>query len=181
MPPEDKETIPEPPSASKPAFTTLQKPSGPFTDLLRAFLIILAVLVAAGCILALLPQRTIDQMAQNLQSRHTAARPERIALLYLGDEAKEGTLRIRGVVRNISTEPIEQLDAVVRFYARDRNPLETILVRMDKETIAPDEIARLELVVPNQAMQYAAYAVEFKLRQGESVAYKDMRKPKFPQ
>ena len=119
-------------------------------------------------------------MAQGLQSRHAGASPEKIALLYLGDETMEGTLRIRGIVRNITADPIEKLDAAIRFFARDGNLLETILVRMDKETIAPDEIARLELVVPNHTMEYAGYALEFKLRQGETVAYKDMRETRIP-
>lgn len=162
-------------SSRKPTFATLRGTPGMPADFLRAFLIILSIAVATGFLLILLPQRTIDQMAQNLQSRHGVARTERIALLYLGDETKEGTLRIRGVVRNITASPIEQLDAAIRFYARNGNLLETILVRMDKETIAPDEIARLELVVPNHTMQYTGYALEFKLRQGETVAYKDMR------
>lgn len=169
------------PPSWKPAFTTLQKSSGVFTDIFRAFLIVFSLAVAAGFVLILLPQRTIDQMAQGLQSRHAGASPEKIALLYLGDETMEGTLRIRGIVRNITADPIEKLDAAIRFFARDGNLLETILVRMDKETIAPDEIARLELVVPNHTTEYASYALEFKLRQGETVAYKDMRKIRLQQ
>jgi hypothetical protein len=164
------------PPSRKPAFTSLQQPSGAITDIFRAFLIVFSLAIAAGFVLILLPQRTIDKMAHGLQSRHAGARPEKIALLYLGDEAKEGTLRIRGILRNIAPQPIEQLDAAIRLYARDGSLLETILVRMDKETIAPDEIARLELVVPNHATEYATYALEFKMRQGETVAYKDMRK-----
>ena len=103
------------------------------------------------------------------------ARPEKIAFLYLGDEVKGTEFQIRGVVRNISPVPIEQLDAAVRFYAHDGTILETTVVRMSKETIAPDEIAQFELVYPNYRMEFAKYSVEFKLREGALVPYKDMR------
>ena len=157
------------------------KAQGLSTDLFRAILILLCVFVAIGFLLILLPQKAIDKMEDTLQSRNANARTEKIALLYLGDQTNEGRLWIRGIVRNITPRPIEQLDTVIRFNARDGSFLETILVRMDKEIIGPGEIARLELVVPNQTMQYAGYSVEFKLRRGESVAYKDMRGLKSPQ
>jgi hypothetical protein len=49
------------------------------------------------------------------------------------------------------------------------------VVRMNKETIAPDEVAQFELVYPNYKGDFASYSVEFKLRQGPLVRYKDMR------
>ena len=53
--------------------------------------------------------------------------------------------------------------------------METTVVRMSKETIAPDEVAQFELVYPNYRSEFASYSVEFKLRQGAIVRYKDMR------
>ena len=83
-------------------------------------------------------------------------------------KSSNSQFHIRGVVRNITASPIEQLDAVVRFYAQDRSLLETIIVRMDKETIGPNEIAQFELVYPNDRLEFAGYSTEFKLRQGET-------------
>jgi len=46
---------------------------------------------------------------------------------------------------------------------------------MDKESFAPDETAEFHLVYLNYDMQFSRYAVDFKLRQGNLVPYKDMR------
>ncbi len=159
----------------KPVFSTLQKRPALIFDIFRMLLIILSLVVAAGFILLVLPQPTVDRLAEDLQSRRGTERQERIALLYLGDEIKDNAFHIRGVVRNITTAPLEQLDAVVRLYSHDGSLLETTVLRMNKETISPDEIAQFELVYPNYKMEFAKYAVEFKLRDGGMVAYKDMR------
>lgn len=172
-PPEDAAAAQPEPEA--PSFQTLQKRPWVLADLGRALLILLSLVVASGFALILLPQPAVDKLAQDLQSRHGASRQEMISLLYLGDEAKDGQFHVRGVVRNITAAPIEQLDAAVRFYAHDGSILETTIVRMNKETIAPDETAQFELVYPNYRMQFASYAAEFKLRQGALVPYKDMR------
>jgi hypothetical protein len=158
-----------------PAFETLQKRPWFLVDLIRALLIVLCLIVAAGCMLILLPQPTIDKLAQQLRARHGVSEPEKIAFLYLGDELKDNVFQIRGVVRNISAAPIEQLDAAIRLYAHDGSILETTVVRMNKETIDPDGIAQFELVYPNYNMAFGSYSVEFKLRQGVIVPYKDMR------
>ena len=159
-----------------PKFTTFQKRSGLGTDLLRALLIVLSLAVAAALVLTLLPQSKMDAIRQYLESRHRAAKPEKIAFLYLGDEMLDSQIHIRGAVRNITAAPIEQLDAVVRFYAQDRSLLETIIVRMDREIIGPNEIARFDLVYPNDRMGFAGYSAEFKLRQGAKVPYSDWRR-----
>jgi hypothetical protein len=70
---------------------------------------------------------------------------------------------------------MEKLDAAVRLYAHNGNILETTIIRMNKETIAPDEVAQFELVYPNYKDELMKYAVEFKLRDGGLVPYKDMR------
>lgn len=171
--PEDSAGPPSPPKT--PAFATLQGRPWIITDLLRALLILLSLVVAAGFILILLPQPAVDRMAKDLQSRRGASQQEIIAFLYMGDEIKNNEFHIRGVVRNITTEPIEQLDAAVRLYSHDGSILETAVVRMSKEIIAPDEIAQFELVYPNYQSEFGSYSVEFKLRQGAFVHYKDMR------
>ena len=165
------------PSAS-PGYTvqTLQGRSSVSMDLLRIALVILSLVVAAGFILIILPQRSVDSMSQGLQARSgVTPKQEIIALLYLGDEVKDKEFHIRGVVRNITTQPIEKLDAAVRLYGSDGNLLETAIVRMDKETFAPDETAEFHLIYPDYSMQFKSYAVDFKLRQGDLVPYKDMR------
>ena len=159
-----------------PKFTTFQSRSGLAMDLLRALLIVLSLTAAAAIVLVALPQSTADSLVQYLESRRSSARPEKIAFLYLGDQMSDSNFRIRGAVRNIAPSPLEQLDAVVRFYAKDRSLLETVIVRMDKETIGPNEIARFELVYPGDRLGFAAYSAEFKMRQGEVVPYKDLRK-----
>ena len=163
------------PATRTPAFKTLQNQPWALTDLWRALLAVLSIVVAAGFVLILLPQPTVDRMAQDLQAQYGAPRQDPIAFLYLGDEVKDNEFRVRGVVRNITSAPIEKLDAAIRFFSPDRKVLETVLVRMDKETVAPDEIAQFQLVVPNYKMEFGSYAVEFKLRQGALVPYKDMR------
>jgi len=163
------------PRAQVPAFETLQRRPWILTDLFRALLILLSLVVAVGFILILLPQSTVDQMAGEIQSRRTTAQPDQVALLYLGDELINNDFHVRGVVRNITTAPIERLDAAVRFFSHDGTVLETTIVRMNKERIDPDEIAQFDLVYPNYRSEFGSYAVEFKLREGSIVPYKDMR------
>ncbi len=165
------------PSASEaPAFVTLQGRSGMLGDLLRVILIVLSLAMIAGAVLVLLPQPAINKLVGTLQSRYEAKQQEKFALLYLGDAIQGNDFKVRGAVRNISSAPIEQLDAVVRFIAQDGRILETTVVRMNRDVIAPGEIALFELVYPNYKMEFASYAVEFKLRQGDVVPYKDMRR-----
>ncbi len=172
-------TTPEVDAASlavePPPFAAVQTKPRLWTDLLRVFLILLSLVVAAGFVLIILPQPTVDKMTQSLESRNGNTQQEKIAFLYLGDEVKDNEFHIRGVIRNITTSPIEQLDAAVRLYAHDGTILQTTIVRMNKETIAPDEIAQFELVYPNYKMEFAKYSVDFTLRQGGFVSYKDMR------
>jgi hypothetical protein len=162
-----------PPEA--PSFPTVQSKPWLLTDLLRVLLVLLSLVVAAGFILIVLPQPAVDKMTQSLEARHGATQQEKIAFLYLGDEVKDSEFHIRGVVRNITTSPIEQLDAAIRLYGHDGTLLQTTIVRMDKETIEPDEIAQFELVYPNYKMQFAKYSVDFESREGELISYKDMR------
>lgn len=168
--------VPETAPRDRPAFHTLDRKSSLFIDLFRVLLIPLSLIVAAGFILILLPQSATDKLVQDLQSRSGATGREKIALLYLGHQLKNSELKIRGVVRNISTDPIEQLDAAIRLYSSDGELLETAITRMDKETIGPDEIAQFELVYPEYRSEFSSYSVEFKLRRGEVVPYKDLRR-----
>ncbi len=172
-PPENADASAPPPS-EKPVFVAQQTRPLLFIDLFRMLLVVLSLVVAAGFALVLLPQSKVDRMTQDLQARH-GTQQEKISFLYLGDETRDNEFHIRGVVRNITTAPIEQLDAAIRLFGHDGNVLETSIVRMDKEKIAPDETAQFELVYPNYKMEFAKYSVEFKLRDGGVVAYKDMR------
>lgn len=158
-----------------PSFATVHAKPWLVTDLLRVLLVLLSLVVAAGFVLVVLPQPTVDRMTQSLEARHGTAQQEKIAFLYLGDEVRDNEFHIRGVLRNITALPIEQLDAAVRLYAHDGTILQTTVVRMNKETIAPDEIAQFELVYPNYRMEFAKYSVDFTLREGGFVPYKDMR------
>ncbi len=161
-----------------PTFQTsvLEPRDSVLTTVLRAALIVLALVVAAGFILVLLPQRSVDRASEALRSRNSAVpAQEKIAFLYLGDEIKGKEFHIRGVVRNIMTTPLEKLDANVRLYSPDNRLLETRVVRMDVETIAPDAIAQFNLTFPDYAGQFGSYSVDFTLRDGEPVPYKDMR------
>ncbi len=180
--PVSEHTIPDltpHPVPSTPTFATIAQRTGFFSDIMRGALVVLALVVAAGFVLIILPQQSVDRIAQSLQSRSSAAPlQEEIAFLYLGDELKDNEFDIRGAVRNIMTEPIEKLDAVIRLYAAGGDLLETVVVRMDKETIGPDEVAQFHLAYPDYKGQFGSYAVEFKLRQGENVLYKDMRAPR---
>ena len=144
--------------------------------MIQLLLVLLAVAVGAGLALVALPDGTIYQLTQNLQASKAAGLPpDRLALLYLGDEPKGKDLRIRGIVRNISGDPIEKLDAVVRLYSPENVLLETAVLRMDQEYIAPDAIAEFDLFYPNFSGQFGSYSVDFKFRQGETVGYKDRR------
>jgi len=158
-----------------PAFVSLRGRQWVLADVFRALLILLSLVVALGFVMILLPQPAVDKMAMDLRSRYGVPLNEKIALLYLGDTVQGDDFRIRGVIRNITADPIEKLDAAIRFYAQDGTILQTSIVRMDKETIAPDEIAQFNVVYPNYQKEIASYAVEFKLRQGDLVHYKDMR------
>lgn len=147
------------------------------SEIMRAALILLAICIAAAFVLILVPEGTIDRMAQNLRLKSGQLPPqERISLLYLGDEIKGKEFHIRGVIRNISTQPIEKLDATVRLYAPDGSLLETAVVRMDMETIAPDATSSFHLTYPDYAGQFGSYAVDFKLRPGDAMPFKDMRR-----
>ena len=165
-------------SVPEPSFEILGRRPGLIWDALRGALIVLALIVAAGFTLVVMPQSAVDRMAGNLEARHGAEQQEKIALLYLGDDMNGNDFRIRGLVRNISSDPIEQLDAAVRLYSHDGTILETTVVRMSKETVNPNETAQFELVYPNYKMDFGSYSVDFKLRQGSAVDYKDMRATK---
>jgi hypothetical protein len=157
-------------------FATLADRPSISMDLLRVFLILLAFLVVLAWVLLILPQGAVDRIALSLQPRDMPPPPqEKIALLYLGDEVKDKEFHIRGVVQNISVEPIEKLDATLRLYGLDGALLETALVRMDFEMIAPNATAQFHLTYPNYNAQFGSYSVDFKLRQGDPVLYKDMR------
>jgi hypothetical protein len=158
-----------------PAFAPTGRRPWLLSDLLRLLLVFLSFVVAAGFVLILLPQPTVDRMTQDLRASYGTAGQEMISLLYLGDERKDSEFRIQGVIRNITTAPLEKLDAAVRLYAHNGNILETTIIRMNKETIAPDEVAQFELVYPNYKDEFMKYAVEFKLRDGGLIPYKDMR------
>lgn len=115
-------------------------------------------------------------MAQAVRLREPAApAQEKIAFLYLGDEIRNGEFHLRGVVRNITTQPIERLDATIRLYSPTGQLLETRSVRMDSELIPPDATAQFHLVYPGYAGQFGSYSVEFVSREGQIVPYKDMR------
>jgi hypothetical protein len=186
MPAEDQsaaavaeQQAPAPPAAtgtSAYSIQTLQGRPSLGLEIVRAALIILTFVVAVGFILVVLPQRSVDSMSEDLQARSgVTPKQEMIALLYLGDEVKDREFNIRGVIRNITTQPIEKLDASIRLYGSDGSLLETAMVRMDKESFAPDETAEFHLLYPNYDMQFSSYAVDFKFRQGDLVAYKDLR------
>jgi hypothetical protein len=153
----------------------LDRPS--FGELaLRGSLILLAVVVAIGFVLVLLPGGSIQSMIGALQASKAADLPaEKIALLYLGDEIKGKDFQVRGIVRNISDETVANLDATVRLYSPENILLETVVVRMDHDSILPDAIADFRLIYPNYEGQFGSYSVDFKLRQGEPVFYKDRR------
>ena len=101
------------PSSSPQLFEYSSRPGSTVPgEIMRGALILLAVCVAAGLILISMPEGTIDRMAQSLRLRNGETPPqEAISLLYLGDEIKGKEFHIRGVIRNISTQPIEKLDA----------------------------------------------------------------------
>jgi len=158
-----------------PAFVTIERKPWLLGDLLRVILVAFSLIVAAGLVLVILPQPTVDRMTKSLQARHGESQPDQVALLFLGEDVRENEFRIRGVVRNISTDQLEQLDTAVRLYGHDGTILETAIVRLNKESIAPDEIAQFELVYPNYKNDILKYSVEFKLRDGTLVPYKDRR------
>jgi hypothetical protein len=164
--------------ADRPMFHDSVRPgSQALRDGGRIALILLATCVAAGLVIVVLPQGTVDRLAQNLRLRNPQAlAQERISLLYLGDETRGKEFHIQGVIRNISTEPIEKLDTTVRLYAPDGSLLETLVVRMDIEQIAPDATSSFHLTYPDYKGQFGGYAVDFKLRQGDPLPYKDMRR-----
>jgi hypothetical protein len=145
-------------------------------DIFRALLILLAIGIASSLILISLSDATLDRIAQTLRLRSGQTQAaEQISLLYLGDETKGKEFHIRGVIRNISTQPIDKLDATVRLYAPDGNLLETAVVRMDSEVIAPDATSQFHLSYPDFNGQFGSYTVDFKLRDGAAMPYKDMR------
>lgn len=155
---------------------SLHAGSSVLVDVMRGLLILLALCVAAGFVLVVLPEGTFDRIAQTIRARNPEPPPqERISLLYLGDEVKGKEFHVRGSIRNISTQPIEKLDAMIRLYASDGILLETAVVRMDTESIAPDAVSSFHLAYPDYAGQFGSYSVDFKLRQGESLRYKDVR------
>jgi hypothetical protein len=142
----------------------------------RAGLVFLALIVAIGFVLILLPQSMMEKMVQTVRATKAADLPsEKIALLYLGDELKGDEFHIRGVVRNISSEPVQKLDATVRLYSADNTLLETVVVRMHLDVIPPDATSEFHLSYPKFNGQFTSYSVDFKLRQGDHVSYKDRR------
>ena len=185
QPPTAGEFLPPPAELEQPqdgfppaidSILALQRRSPVTLDVLRGVLIMAAIAAAAALVLVLLPQSTVDRMAVSLQPRNAPGPPpEKIAFLYLGDEVKDNQFHIRGVVRNISAQPIEQLQATVRLYAPDRTLLETQVVRMDSETVFPNATASFHLSFSEYRGQFGSYSLDFKLAQGDAVPYKDAR------
>jgi hypothetical protein len=169
----DSATPEEPPRG--PALELVDKAPHAIWDFFRAMLILLSIVVAAGFALIVLPQPTVDKMTQDLRSRRGEAHQEKIAFLYLGDKTENNSFHIRGIVRNIANENLQNLDAAVRVYSHDGTIIETTMVRMNKEMIGPDDTAEFDLVYPNYQSQFKSYSVEFKFRDGEVAPYKDMR------
>ncbi len=158
------------------SFLTLQQRSPVILDIVRGALIMFAIVMAGALLLTVLPQRAVDRMAVALRPRNAPGPPpEKIAFLYLGDEVKDNQFHIRGAVRNITTQPIEQLEATVRIYAPDHTLLETQVVRMDSEIVFPNAIASFHLSFPDYHGQFGSYSLDFKLALGDPVPYKDMR------
>jgi len=147
-----------------------------WVDLYRALILIAGVIALLVSALVVLPQSAVDKLAARLESRRGVSEYEKIALLYLSDEFLDGSFRIRAVIRNIAAAPTERIDAVVRLYSRERALLETVVARLDKDIIEPNDFARLELTVPRHTEGFAGYAVEFKSREGDIIPYKDMRR-----
>jgi hypothetical protein len=165
-------------SSQGPALVLIEKPPRFFADVARSLLVLLALVVAVGFALIVLPQPTVDKMTQDLRTRYSGEpQAEKIGLLYLGDEIdkKTNSFHIRGAIRNITSVVITKLDAAVRLYLHDGTIYQTIMVPMDKEVIAPDAVGQFDLVYPNYKMQFEKYSVEFKLRDGDLANYKDMR------
>ena len=154
----------------------MKKSSGMWVDLCRALILIAGVVALLGVALVVLPQSAFDKLASRLENRRGGAEYEKIALIYLADDFTDGVYRVRGVIRNITAEPAERIDAVVRLYSIERSLLETVVVRLDKDIIEPNDFARLELTIPRHTEGFAGYAVEFKLREGGVLPYKDMRR-----
>ncbi len=159
-----------------PLFQSLQPQTSVAADIIRGALILLAFAVTLSLVTVCLPQGAFDKVAETMRIRKSEPPPqEKIALLYLGDEARGTEFHIRGVVRNIIEAPVEQLDAVIRLYAPDRTLLETAVVRMDSELIPPDAVATFHLTYPEYHKQFGSFSLDFKQRQGDLVPYKDLR------
>ncbi len=162
--------------AELPDFRTFERQSSLAADFLRSLIIGFAGLVLASLTLLVLPQSTFDKMTDSLRYRNAnPTQQEMLAFLYLGDEVKGSEFHIRGVVRNITTKPIDELDASIRLYAPDRTLLETTVVRMDVDHIEPDATATFHLSYPEYHGQFGSYSVDFKMRRGDPVPFKDMR------
>ena len=157
------------------AITSLQKTSGVLADVFRALIIIIGIIALSGIALVLLPQNTVEKIAARIERHRGSVEHEKIALVYLAEESANGAFHLRGVIRNISAAQTERVDAVVRLYSRNRELLETVVVRLDKDIIEPNDFARFEMTVPEYVDGFAGYAVEFKLREGGVLPYKDMR------
>jgi hypothetical protein len=164
-----------------PKFETLQKKSWTLSDFYRLFLVILSFAVAAGFVLIVLSQLTVDKMTTDLRSTLGIAQEKKLNLLSLKGEAKGGDYHIAGEVQNISKKPINNLYAAIRFFSPGGESVTTDLVRM-KNSIAPDEKAVFQFVYPNYQKEFSSYGVEFLLRQeGELVDFKDLRSKEPPQ
>jgi hypothetical protein len=172
----ERDLEPTPSGGSETWFQLLSDTPSYAVRAVRATLVLLALLVATGFVLILLPKSMMEKMVQTVRATKAADLPsDKIALLYLGDEVKGDDFHIRGVVRNISSEPVEKLDATVRLYSADNTLQETVVVRMHLDVIPPDAISEFHLSYPKFNGQFTSYSVDFKLRQGDHVSYKDRR------
>ncbi len=157
-------------------FETIAERPSFLMDILRISLILLCFVIATAWVLIALPQSAVDRIAARLLPRNVALAPqEKIALLYLGDETKDKEFTIRGVIRNISSEPLENLDAIFRMYGPDGSVIDTAIVRMDFETIASGTTAQFHLTYHDYKQQFSSYVIDFKSRQGDAVPYVDLR------
>jgi hypothetical protein len=99
-----------------------------------------------------------------------------LELLSLRDEARAAYRTVQGEVRNVSTTPVAQLQAVVTWYDRDGTMITSDVAAVELNPVLPGQASRFTVRSRSHREMYG-YAVVFRTVNGGTIAARDVRNP----
>lgn len=147
----------------------LRRPKAGATGAKAAFHIVLVSALAAAVVFlgaSFLPLRFLDNFAS---VRELQEWPLRLtALVY--QRTYEG-FTLQGEVWNQTKAPVENIQAVVRVWGRDRQLLDTVWVPLEPNALAPSQAASFNLTYDKNSPFLYGYEVSFQGADGKVIPH----------